>query len=94
MVLSLSQDIRSVTDLKRYTKQVLARAHETGRPVVLTVNGRANAVLLDAASFERYYSAANLAKLLAPAEEDIREGRTRSLRSVLKGKEYRHASQV
>jgi len=91
MVLSLTQDIRSVTDLKRNTKEVLARAHKTGRPVILTVNGRADAVLMDAGSFERYFSAANLAKLSAPAEEDIRAGRTRLLRAVLKGKEYKNA---
>jgi prevent-host-death family protein len=91
MVLSLTKDIRSVTDLKRNTKEVLARAHATGRPVILTVNGRADAVIMDAPAFERYFSAANLAKLLAPAEKDVRDGKVRPLRAVLSGKEYKHA---
>lgn len=48
MGIKFSEDIRSVTDLKRNTRSLLDQIHKTGRPVVPTVNGRADAVLMSA----------------------------------------------
>jgi prevent-host-death family protein len=81
--MKLIDDIRSVTELKRKTREILNQVRQTGRPVVLTVNGKADAVLMDARTFEKHLSANNAAKLLAPAEDDVRAGRTRSMRSFL-----------
>ena len=81
----LTDDIRSVTDLKRHTKSILDQAHQTRRPVILTVNGKADAVLLDAKTYELRLSAGNLAKLLRPAEEEVAARRTRPMRSFIKG---------
>ncbi len=75
--MDLTEDIRSVTDLKRHTREILDHVHATGRPVVLTVNGRADAVLLDAAVYQKHLQAACLARLLAPAEVEVSDGRTR-----------------
>ena len=84
VTMKLFEDIRSVTELKRKTREILDQVRQTGRPVVLTVNGKADAVLIDARTFEKHLSASNMAKLLAPAEEDVRAGRTRSMRSFLR----------
>ncbi|MGA2863487.1 MAG: hypothetical protein ABSF95_03260 [Verrucomicrobiota bacterium] len=46
------QDIRSLTDFQRHTKSHLKRLKATGRPAVLTVNGRAELIVQDAAAFE------------------------------------------
>ncbi|MEW6518995.1 MAG: type II toxin-antitoxin system Phd/YefM family antitoxin [Thermodesulfobacteriota bacterium] len=75
MPISITEDIRSITDLKRNTNAVLDQIHKTKRPVILTVNGKAEAVLVDAKEFEKITNAFNLLKLLAPAEEDVKEGR-------------------
>lgn len=48
MTISLTEDIRPLTDLKRNTQKILDHIHKTGRPVILTKNGKADAVLLDA----------------------------------------------
>ena len=45
-------DIRSLTDFQRNTKAHLQRLKATGRPEVLTVNGRAELIVQDAAAFE------------------------------------------
>ena len=82
--MSPSEDIRCVTDLKRHTREILDHIHATGRPVILTVNGRADAVLLDVRVYEKCLQAANLAKLIAPAEQDAASGRTRPARDFLK----------
>ena len=90
--MNLSEDIRSVTDLKRNTREILEQIHKTGRPVVLTVNGRADAVLMDAKSYEKHMRAFTLARLLSEAEEDIAAGRTRPARSFLR--EFKHAHKI
>jgi prevent-host-death family protein len=92
MSLNLSEDIRSVTDLKRKTKEILSQVHRTKRPVVLTVNGKADAVLMDTKIYEKHLKAGNMARLLARAEEDVAAGRTRPLRSFLK--HFKHARKV
>ena len=45
-------DILSLTDFQRNTKAHLQRLKATGRPEVLTVNGRAELIVQDAAAFE------------------------------------------
>jgi PHD/YefM family antitoxin component YafN of YafNO toxin-antitoxin module len=46
------QDIRSLTDFQRNTKAHLRRLKSSGRPIVLTVNGRAELIVQDAVAFE------------------------------------------
>ncbi len=75
MAINITEDIRSITDLKRNTNSVLEQIHKTKRPVILTKNGKAEAVLLDAKEYEKISQAFNLLKLLAPAEEDVSAGR-------------------
>lgn len=77
MTISITEDIRSITELKRNTNLVLEQIHKTKRPVVLTVNGKAEAVLLSAPEYEKIANAFNLLKLLIPAEEDISHNRHR-----------------
>lgn len=90
--ISPSEDIRSVTDLKRNTRQILDHLHATGRPVILTVNGRADSVLLDVRVYEMHLQAGNLAKLLAPAEWEVEKGQTRPARGFLK--EFKRAKKI
>jgi PHD/YefM family antitoxin component YafN of YafNO toxin-antitoxin module len=46
------QDIRSLTDFQRNTRAHLRRLKSTGRPEVLTINGRAALIVQDAAAYE------------------------------------------
>lgn len=90
--ISFSEDIRSVTDLKRNTRDILDHLHATGRPVILTVNGRADSVLLDVHVYEQYLRAGNMARLLSTAERDVEGGRTRPARAFLK--EFKSAKKI
>lgn len=74
MTFSITDDIKTITDLKRNTNQIFRQVHETGRPVVLTVNGKAEAVLLGTKEFEKMSNALAVLKLLVPSENDIKEG--------------------
>ena len=84
MAISITKDIRSITDLKRKTNSVLEQVHKTKRPIVLTVNGKAEAVLMDAKEYEKINNAFSLLKLLIPAEEDISNKRYKEARSFFK----------
>ena len=46
------EDIRSLTAFQRNTKSHLKRLKSTGRPGVLTVNGKAELIVQDAAAYE------------------------------------------
>jgi len=84
MAMNLTEDIRSVTDLKRHTKDILSHVHQTKRPIILTVNGKADAILIDAKTYEKHLEASNLSKFLLPAEQDVVSKRVRPMRAFLK----------
>jgi PHD/YefM family antitoxin component YafN of YafNO toxin-antitoxin module len=90
--ISPSEDTRSVSDVKLKTRDILDHLHATGRPVILTVNGRVDSVLLDVRVYEKYLQTGNLAKLLAPAEREVESGRTHPARYFLK--EFKRANKI
>lgn len=84
MGLNLIEDIKSVSEFKKQIREVFTQVHRTGRPVVITVNGRPDVVVLDAAVFERKLSVLNLRALLAEGEADVAARRTRPARTAIK----------
>jgi prevent-host-death family protein len=76
--LSVSKTIHSIA------KEILNQVHHTQRPVILTVNGKADAVLMDTKTYEKHLKTGNMARLLARAEEEIEAGRTRPIRAFVK----------
>ncbi len=84
MPLSISEDIKTVSDLKKNTNEIFKHMHDSGRPIVVTVNGKPDAILMDVDVFEKKLKALNLGLLLAPAEKDVKEGRTKDARIFLK----------
>ena len=53
MSLSISEDIKTVSDLKKKTNEIFKQLHNTGRPIVVTVNGKPDAILMDVDVFEK-----------------------------------------
>lgn len=84
MAIVLTEDIKSASELKKHMREVFEQAHRTKRPIVITVSGKPDVIVLDVEVFEKNLKAHNLALLLAEAEEDIREGKTRPARVFLK----------
>ncbi len=84
MPVSITEDIKSVTELKKKTNDIFRQMHRTGRPIIVTVNGKPDAVLLDVDVFETKLKALNLGMFLAEAETDLKDGRTRPARDFLK----------
>jgi prevent-host-death family protein len=77
--LTISRDIRPISDLKAKGSEIVSQTTDTGRPVVLTRHGRGVAVVLAVDDYERLQQAAETGALVAAlreAEQDIAEGRT------------------
>ncbi len=72
-------NIMSMTDFKRDTGKWVRRIRKSGRPGVLTVNGRAEAVIMDAASYRRFMQEVEASSVMAAVErsmKEYREGKT------------------
>jgi prevent-host-death family protein len=69
--MNIKEDIRPISYIKANAAEILEQVNETHRPVYVTQNGEAKAVLLDPESYEKMKQAIGLLKLLAQGEQDI-----------------------
>jgi PHD/YefM family antitoxin component YafN of YafNO toxin-antitoxin module len=69
-MLNLSKGIDSLSNFKRNTVRFLEQLRETGEPVVLTINGKAELVVQDATSYQRLLELAERIETV----ESIRQG--------------------
>jgi len=67
----LSRDIRPLTDFKRNTAEFLRQLKETGDPVVLTINGKAELIVQDAASYQRLFDLAERLETIQAVNEGL-----------------------
>jgi PHD/YefM family antitoxin component YafN of YafNO toxin-antitoxin module len=80
--MNLDRDIHSLTDFKKNTPEFLQQLKQTGDPVILTINGKAELVVQDAASYQKLLDLAEEAKVIEGIRqglEDMKAGRTMSL---------------
>lgn len=77
-----AEDIRPITYLKSRAADLMEQVNTTHRPVVITQNGEARAVLQDPESYERMRAALGILKLLAQGERDVESGRVVEQREV------------
>jgi prevent-host-death family protein len=73
--MNLKEDIKSITYLKTRSAEVINSVNRNRRPMVITQNGEARAVVQDIESYEATRKALLLIKLMAQAEKDIQNGR-------------------
>lgn len=92
MSISVTEDIKSVSELKKKTNEIFKQMHRTGRPIVVTVNGKPDAVLLDVEIFEKKLKTLNIGALLTEAETEVKAGHLRPARDFLK--ELKHSAKV
>jgi prevent-host-death family protein len=80
-------NIQSLTEFQRNTKATLDEIAKSGDPLVLTVNGRAQAVLQDAAAYQRLLDRLDYLETVEAIREslkDVAEGRTMPLADAVK----------
>lgn len=77
-MLNIPTDIQPLTTFRRRSSEFLKQIKKSKRPVVLTVNGKAAAVIQDAEAYQRLLDIA--------ARADAREGIRQGLEDARKGK--------
>ena len=65
------QDTHSLTDFQRNTKAHLKRLKSTGRPELLTVNGKAEAIVLSPETYQQLSELAHEAELIRGLREAL-----------------------
>jgi prevent-host-death family protein len=81
-MLDIRRDIRTLSEFKRNTVRLVRQLKKTGEPIILTLNGKAEVVILDAASYGRVREALERLETLEGIRdglEDMAAGRTLSL---------------
>ncbi len=81
-MLDLANDIRSLSDFKRNTVDLLDRLRKTGHPLVLTVNGRAELVVQDAEAYQALLDRVEAIEGIQRGLADVKAGRTKPARQV------------
>ena len=81
-MLDLANDIRSLSDFKRNTVELLDRLRKTGHPLVLTVNGRAEVVVQEAAAYQALLDRVETIEGIQRGLADGKAGHTKPARQV------------
>ena len=73
--MDITKDIRPLTEFKRETSRFVARLKETGRPSVLTVNGKPSVVVMDAAAWQEMQDQIDYAQTVAGIRKGLDQAR-------------------
>jgi prevent-host-death family protein len=92
-MLDITRDIQSLTTFRRRSGDFLKQLKKSKRPVVLTVKGKAAAIVQDAEAYQRLLDIAAQADIgegIRRGLEDVKEGRIRPAREFFAEFEARH----
>jgi prevent-host-death family protein len=78
-----STQIKPISYLKANAAEVLQELGEQRRPLVITQNGEAKAVIQDVASYEETQETLALLKILALGNQQVEAGKVKSVREVV-----------
>jgi len=84
-MVDITKDIQSMTSFRNRSAEFMEHLKATGRPMVLTVNGRAAAVVQDAEAYQRLLDVvadASAEEGIRQGLDDLADGRTRSAAEV------------
>ena len=82
-MIDISQDIHSLSDFKRNTNEFLDQMRGSGHPLILTINGKAELVVQDAASYQKLLNRVDELEALEGIKRglaDVEAGRVTPLR--------------
>jgi PHD/YefM family antitoxin component YafN of YafNO toxin-antitoxin module len=91
------QDIHSLSDFQRNTKEHIDRLTETGQPEVLTINGKARLVVQDAQSYQKLIDELDHVQSVAAikrALESQARGKGRPMREFLEELGRKHGIEL
>ena len=78
-----SSQIKSISYLKANAADILHELTELRKPLVITQNGEAKAVILDVASYEETQETLALLKILALGNRQVEDGKVKPFAEVV-----------
>jgi prevent-host-death family protein len=84
------RDIVPLTDFQRNAKTLKKKMQKSGKPVILTVNGRADLVVQDVKSYQKMLEKLELLSEFTRAEAEIAEGKVTPASKVFLDLERKH----
>jgi prevent-host-death family protein len=79
-----STQIKSISYLKANAAEILDELNQLRKPLIITQNGEAKAVLQDVASYEETQEAMALLKILALGNQQVAQGKVKPVADVVK----------
>ena len=79
-----STQIKPISYLKANAAEVLDELNQFRKPLIITQNGEAKAVLQDVASYEETQEAMALLKILALGNQQVAQGKVKPVADVVK----------
>ena len=74
-MMDITKEIHPLTDFKRNTTELVRQMKESGKPIVLTINGRAELVVQDAGSYQRLLELVERLEAVAGIRKGLEESR-------------------
>ena len=93
-MIDITKDIQPLTTFRNNSVKIMQRLKKTKRPIILTVNGKPEAVVQSAAEYQRLLDIAVSADVnegIRQGLEDMREGRTRPADEVFEEMRRKYA---
>ncbi len=90
---NLSRDIQSLSSFKRNTSDFIEQMKHTRQPIVLTVNGKAEIVVQDAAAYQKLLDKIEYLETITGIKEglkDVEAGQTCSLEEFKQEMQQKH----
>lgn len=85
-MINLREEINSLSNFKRNTTEFIEQLKETGKPIVLTINGKAELIVQDAGSYQKLLEIAEkleTIEALKPAIEEMKAGKGEPAEKIL-----------
>jgi prevent-host-death family protein len=82
-IMILPNDIHTLDSFRRKTRQYIDRLQSTGRPEVLTVNGKPSVVVQDASAYQRQNEKIAVLEALAESVKQADTGKVRDARKAI-----------
>ena len=73
--MNIIKDISPLTEFKRDTARLIAQIKETGRPQILTVNGKPSVVVMEAAAWQEMQDQLDYAETVAGTRKGLTQAR-------------------
>jgi prevent-host-death family protein len=73
--MNIKEDIQPISFVKAHATEILVQINQSHRPLYVTQNGKAKAVIVDPESFENMNKAISILKLITLSEKELKEGK-------------------